>query len=331
MRPAGTYLITASQIRSAFGMPEAVQSVEEAFRLYGEERTQMPPKVYLSFEKGDLRTMPAYLPTMGIAGVKNVNVHPANTGVPVVMATITLVDPDTGFPLAIMDGTYLTGLRTGAAGAVAARWLARQDSRVAGFIGAGVQAETQLEGLMVTMPGIRTVLACDVDTAKAERFCVRAAERHGLEAAQAASAQRVVSESDILTTTTPSRRPVVRNEWVRPGLHINAIGADALGKQELDPAILKCARLVVDNWEQACHSGEVNVPLSEGLLTRQDVACDIGELLTGRKAGRENPDDVTVFDSTGLAVQDISCAFAVYGKLTSDEKARASLKRVEFF
>ncbi len=331
MTPRVTYLISASEIRTAFGMKEAVECVQNAFRLYGEGKVQMPPKLYLTFEKGDLRTMPVYLPTLGIAGVKNVNAHPDNRDIPAVMATITLVDPDDGFPLAIMDGTYLTNLRTGAAGAVAARHLARKDSRVAGFVGTGAQAHTQLDGLMVTMPRIRKVLAYDVEPARAESFCARAADKHKLEAVPADGLEQVVSQSDVLATTTPVREPIVRDEWVRPGTHINAIGADAPGKQELDPAILKRARVVVDNWEQASHSGEINVPLSKGLITRGDIVCDVGELVAGRKKVRQTKADITVFDSIGLAVQDISCALAVYEKLTSDEQARAGLCQVKFF
>jgi len=331
MAPPVTYLISASQSRDVFTMPDAVECVEEAFRLYGEGKVQMPPKVYLSFEKGDLRTMPVYLPTMGVAGVKNVNVHPGNTDMPTVMATITLVDPANGFPIAVMDATYLTSLRTGAAGGVAARHLARRDSSAAGFIGTGVQAHTQLDALMVTMPAVRKVLAFDVDSGRAGRFCAECAERYGLETVQSPTAAEVVNQSDILTTATPSREPVVQGEWVRPGTHINAIGADAQGKQELDPAILKAARVVLDNWEQASHSGEVNVPLSKGLITRQDIACDIGELVAGVKKGRQGPDDVTVFDSTGLAVQDVTCAFAIYRRLVSDDNARCALTRFEFF
>jgi alanine dehydrogenase len=326
-----TFVIAAAEIEAGFRMPEAVECVEDAFRLYGEGKVQMPPKVYLTFEWGDLRTMPVYVPTLGVAGVKNVNVHPGNRGMPTVMATITLVDPRTGFPLAIMDGTYLTSLRTGAAGAVAARYLAREDARVAGFVGAGRQAATQLDGLMITRPGIRSVLACDLDTDSSRRFCLQCRERYDIEAASAASIEEVVRSSDILTTTTPARTPIVRDEWVRPGTHINAIGADAPGKQELDPAILKRARIVIDSWEQASHSGEINVPLAQGLLTRDDIACDIGELVTGRKPGRTRPDDVTVFDSTGLAVQDIACACAVYRKLASDEQALARIRRIRFF
>ena len=324
-----TRIITASEIRPVFGMKEAVESVENAFILYGQGDVQMPPKVYMTFDAGDLRTMPVYMPTMGIAGVKNVNVHPANTDVPPVMATITLVDPADGFPLAIMDGTYVTNMRTGAAGGVAAKYLARADSEVVGFVGAGHQAHTQLEALCITMGNIKAVVVFDPNREMTEDLCKVASVRHGLEAVRAADLGQVVSRADIVVTTTPVRDPIVEDEWVRPGTHINAIGADAAGKQELDPAILKRACVVIDNWEQASHSGEVNVPLSTGAITREDIACDIGELLTGRGTGRQGPDDISVFDSTGLAVQDISCAFAAYRKLQVQPSTR--LREVAFF
>jgi alanine dehydrogenase len=326
-----TYLVSASQIEAVFTMRDAVECVEAAFRLYGEEKVQMPPKVYLTFEKGDLRMMPVYLPTLSIAGVKIVNVHPQNRDIPAVMGITVLVDPATGLPLAVLDATYLTALRTGAAGAVAARYLARDDSRVVGFVGAGRQAETQLDGLMVTRPGIAKVLAYDLDSSKAERFCARCRALYSLEATTTSGPQGAVNGADIVVTTTPSRAPVVRGDWVCPGTHINAIGADAPGKQELDPAILLRARVVIDNWEQASHSGEINVPLAQGLIARRDISCDIGEVVTGRRTARQAPTDVTVFDSTGLAIQDIACAFQVYRRLTATEAGRQELATIELF
>ena len=331
MPSKATCLITSSQIEPVFKIVDAVRCVENAFRLYGEGKVQMPPKVYLTFETGDLRAMPVYLPTLGIAGLKSVTVHPQNRELPTVMATILLVDPQSGFPLAMMDGTYLTDLRTGAAGAVAAKYLARADSAVAGFVATGRQAQTQLDGLMVTMPGIRKVLAYDLNRDRAQSFCDRCEKTYGREARPVDSVEEVVRQSDIIVTTTPARGPVVQSAWVRPGAHINAIGADAKGKQELDPAILKRARVVVDNWEQASHSGEINVPVSQGLIRRGDLVGDIGDLVTGRKKGRVTPQDITVFDSTGLAVQDITCAFEVYQTLTGNEKARQGLRTIGFF
>jgi len=326
-----TVLITRRDVEAVFGIAEAVDAVEEAFRLYGEGEVEMPPKLYLTFDKGDLRCMPAWAPAIGFASVKNVNVHPRNESLPTVMATISLVDPETGFPLAVMDGTLLTSLRTGAAGAVAARHLSREDSHTAGFIGAGRQARTQMEGLRIVRPGIERAVAFDMSAEHAAAFCEWCREIGIREAVAAGDPEEAAREADVLVTTTPSREPVVRDEWVRAGTHINAIGADAPGKQELDPQILRRARLVIDNWEQASHSGEVNVPLSEGVITRDDVLGDIGQVVTGKVKGREGDDDVTVFDSTGLAVQDLACAAAVWRRVCGDEQLRNGLPSVAFF
>ncbi len=324
-----TYLLTRADVQKALSMADAVRAVEAAFVAYGEGRAQMPPKSYLRFERGDLRCMPAYLADVGLAAVKNVNVHPLNEELPTVMATVTVFDPDTGFPLAIMDGTYLTAMRTGAAGGIAAKYLARRDSAVACFVGAGRQAATQLAALMTTMPNIRKVLACDVDADRAEAFARGSAATYNVEASAAPLAD-AVSAADIVTTLTPVREPLIMKDYVRPGTHINAIGADAPGKQELESAILQAAKVVVDNWEQAAHGGEINVAVSQGLIARDDIHAEIGEVVTGKRPGRQSPDEITVFDSTGLAIQDVACAAHVYRRLTSDAHARASLQTVDF-
>jgi alanine dehydrogenase len=325
-----TYIIKRSEIEKAFKMEDYVSAIERVFRLYGEGGVQMPPKVYLSFDKGDLRCMPAYIPNMNIAGIKNVNVHPKNQGMPTVMATIALVNPETGYPIAIMDGTYITNMRTGAAGAVASKYLSRENSKVAAFIGAGAQARTQLEGLLVARPGINRVLVYDASEASMDSFVQDAKDKHGLDVEKASSVKDAVREADIATTTTPVRSPIVMAQDIRGGTHINAIGADAEGKEELDPEILKKARIVIDNWEQASHSGEVNVPISKGIITREDIHADIGEIVSGKKPGRESPEQITVFDSTGLAIQDISAATEIFRKLISDKGLEAKLEKVEF-
>ncbi len=329
MSKSETLLITRSQVRAVLTMEDALAAVEAVFKAYGEGRTQMPPKSYLVFEKGDLRCMPAYLPEVGLATVKNVNVHPHNTDLPPVMATVTLFDPGTGSPLAIMDGTYLTAMRTGAAGGVAAKYLAREDAATAGLVGAGRQAETQLAALMGVRPGIRRVMVCDADAGRAAALAERAGEDYGVETF-VCSLEEAVRAADVLVTTTPVHKPLVRAEWVRPGTHVNAIGADASGKQELESDLVRAAKVVVDNWEQASHGGEINVPVAQGVIRREDIFADLGEVVSGKKPGRESADEITVFDSTGLAVQDAACAAHVYRKLTASEGAPTGLRTIDF-
>jgi alanine dehydrogenase len=325
-----TYLITRSQVENAFEMRDYVATIEDAFKLYGQGQVQMPAKVYLTFERGDLRSMPAYLPSMKIAGVKNVNVHSCNKAFPTVMATISLFDIETGFVLTVMDGTHITKMRTGAAGAVAAKYLSKEDSSLAAFIGAGVQAQTQLDGLLITRPGICKLTAYDINEKHMRDFAEYANIKYGLDTELAKTVKQAVHDADIVTTTTPVRKPVVKAEYIRPGTHINAIGADASGKQELDPQILKKARVVIDNWQQASHSGEINVAISKGIISKDDIYADIGQIVTGQKAARQSANQITVFDSTGLAIQDISAAGRIYEKLTSDPNLEAKLEKISF-
>ncbi len=326
-----TYIIARDMIENAFSMADFISIIEKAFELYGRGQVQMPPKQYLTFDKGDLRCMPVYIPAMNTAGVKNVNVHPANDDLPAVMATITLIDPETGFPLAIMDGTHITRMRTGAAGGVAAKYLSRADSKTAACIGTGTQAASQLQALLITRPGISKVVLFDIRAECMERFADMVKQKYGLVATCAASVKKAVKNADIVITTTTVRSPIVQSEWIRPGTHINAIGADAKGKQELDPAILKRAKVVIDNWEQASHSGEINVAVADGTITRKDIHADIGEIVTAKKPARQTGEEITVFDSTGLAIQDISAATMIYRKLISDETLTAKLETFEFF
>ena len=324
-----TYLIRKSVVQKALNMAECICCVENVFTLYGRGETQMPAKVYLSFEEGDLRCMPAFIPSMKAAGVKNVNVHPANRDLPAVMATITLIDPEDGFPLALMDGTYITAMRTGAAGAVGAKYLSREDSKVAAFIGTGVQARTQLEALLVVRHKIVGITAYDVDKKAMEDFAREAAVKYGLKALCAGSVNEATADADVVVTATPARKPIVMNGDIRDGAHINAVGADAAGKQELDPVLLKRARVVIDNWEQSSHGGEINGPFSKGVITRKDIYADIGEIVTGKKRARTSADQVTVFDSTGLAIQDIAVAHSILARVMSGRKLRDQVREVD--
>ena len=292
-------------------MPGALSVVEEAFLEHGMGRVQMPPKSYLYFPTGDLRTMPAYLETAGIAGVKIVNVHPGNpeAGLPTVMAVVVLNSIETGAPLAVMDGTYLTDMRTGAAGGVAADRLARTDAAVVGMVGVGRQARTQLRAIC-EVRSIEAVKITDCSDASCRQF-IDDTKDLGCEIT-VVDGIRQVCDCDILVTTTPVREPIVADGWVPDGTHINAIGADAAGKEELDPEILKRSRIVIDDPAQAFHSGEVNVPLKLGIISEGDIYGTLGEIVAGIKPGRTDDDEITVFDSTGLAIQDVSTANHVY-------------------
>jgi alanine dehydrogenase len=279
------------------------RAVEAAFADHGKGLVQMPPKVYITLPAGDFRTMPAYLPTPGIAGVKVVNVHPDNpkVGLPTVMALTIILDTATGQPTAILNATRLTDLRTGAAGAIAAKYLAPQKECVLGVIGTGRQAEAQVRATAQELT-LTSVRVWSRNSAHAKAFARRLTPLD----AESVSLEKAC-DCDVLVTTTPSRTPVVKSEWIHAGTHINAIGADAPGKEELDPDILHRARVFVDDPAQAFHSGEINVPISRGIYQPWMIAGTLGEIVIGKRK-RENKDEITVFDSTGLAIQDLAIA-----------------------
>jgi ornithine cyclodeaminase/alanine dehydrogenase len=300
-----TLVLTRAEIEAIATMKLAVQAVEDAFAAFGRGEVIMPPKVYLSIEDhdGDFRAMPARLGDY--AGIKWVNVHAQNRkrhGLPTVMAVYVLNDASSAFPLAIMDGTSLTALRTGAAGGVASKHLVSRPPSTIGFIGCGAQARTLYDAHRAVFDGFEG-LVHDRNPQAAARLATEVGARVvSLEEAAGA---------DIVCTATPSRSPFVRPEWIRPGAHINAMGADAPGKQELHSAILKNARVYIDDIHQAVASGEINVPLAKGEILRSDIAGTLGEIVAGRLP-KPPAGSTTIFDSTGLAIQDVALAQALY-------------------
>ncbi len=308
--------ITEEKIKESLSMKECINIVKKVFLDYVEGKAKMPPKNYLFFPKGYLRIMPAHLLEENVVGIKIVNVHPKNPPkLPSVMATILLFSTDNGKLLTIMDGTYITAMRTGAAGAIAAKYLARENSKIASFIGCGVQSYTQLDGLL-NVRKIQEVKAYDINKKNLENFCEYANSL--VKTNKVESVEDACRDADIIVTTTPSRKPIVKVEYVKNGCHINAIGADAPGKQELESVLLKKAKIVVDDIEQAKHSGEINVPLKRKTIMLNQVYAKLGEIVAGKKPGRKNEDEITLFDSTGLAIQDAAVAAFIYNKLKSN-------------
>lgn len=307
-------ILTGAEILQVLDMELALQAAAAAFLAYGEGRVNMPPKAYLQLPKGDFRAMyGAITLEEEICGLKWVNVHPENPqrGLPTVMAKIILNDPASALELADMDGTYITNYRTGAAGGLAVKYLARPEASRLGLIGAGVQARMQVAAILKVRP-IREITIYNRSSARAQALMLELTSRCDVQVRVAASPAEAVRDQDIVVTTTPSREPLVYHDWVSPGTHINAIGADAPGKQELDPAILQRARIIIDDWAQAQHSGEINVPLAQGLLRPEQIAGTLGEVVAGRIPGRQDPEEITVFDSTGLIIQDLALGYAVW-------------------
>jgi alanine dehydrogenase len=312
-----TLLLDPEDVEASAQLPKVIDAVEGAFGAYARGATQMPAKSYIDLPQydGDFRSMPAYIDaTEGTgenweaAGVKWVNSHVSNPDrhdLPTVMGTVIYSDPETAFPLAVMDGTHLTRLRTGAATAVATKYLAREDATSLGLVGAGIQAYTQLEAI-AEVRDIERVVVADVDPDSRREFV----DRYGDDYHVTEGTNAEAAACDVVSTTTPVREPVV--EAVGDRTHVNAMGADAEGKHEIADHVLRNAKLVIDDYDQCTHSGEINVPWREGLLGDADLHGELGDIVAGTVEGRTAEDGVTVFDSTGLAIQDVAAAHVVY-------------------
>ncbi|WP_135827403.1 ornithine cyclodeaminase family protein [Halorussus halobius] len=309
-----TLLLNRDAVDENTQMGDVIRAVEEAFAAYARGDAQMPAKSYIDLPQynGDFRSMPAYMEAddWDAAGIKWVNVHPDNPenfDLPTVMGTMVYSDPETAVPLAIMDGTELTMKRTGAAAAVATDHLAIEDATSLGVVGAGVQSYTQLEAIAEVRP-ISEVVVSDLDEERVAAFIDYFEREFDVRAGSIEEAARC----DVLSTVTPVEEPIVSREAVGEHTHVNAMGADAEGKHELADDLLLDSKLVIDDHAQTTHSGEINVPYREGVLTDDDVYGELGDIVVGDVEGRTDDDGVTVFDSTGLAIQDVAAAHVVY-------------------
>jgi alanine dehydrogenase len=320
-----TLLLSGDDVRAHAPLSAVVPAVEAAFGAFARGDAQMPAKSYIDLPgyNGDFRSMPAYLstPEWDAAGLKWINVHPDNPetfDLPTVLGTMIYSDPETAFPLAILDGQELTQLRTGAAAAVATDHLAVADATSLGIVGAGVQSYTQLRAISQVRDVERVVIA-DRDADKTARFVATFEDEFDVVGGSVAEA----AACDVLSTVTPVESPIVPREAVGPHTHINAIGADAAGKHELDDQVVLDAKLVIDDYEQTTHSGEINVPWSRGVLDDGDIHGSVGEVVIGEKPGRVADDGITVFDSTGLAIQDVAAAHVAYEHATDADAGYA--------
>jgi alanine dehydrogenase len=301
-----TLLLDNRAVNNLMKMMDVMAVVEDAFKMWGEGKATMPAKAYLPVEEGDFRAMPAALP--GCAGLKWVNAHPRNLrrNLPSVMAVIIYNDPETGYPLAIMDATRITAYRTGAASAIASRYLARRNSHTLGIIGAGYQAQTQILA-HARLFDISLINVCDISNTAVQKL-LKIFPEYPFKVCSVKEA----AASDIVCTLTPSREPILKRDWVAPGTHINAVGADAAGKQELEYSILSDAVVVVDDMRQAIAGGEINVPIKKGQYASSQIYGTLAELVTGAKKGRTDDRAITVFDSTGIAIEDMAVARLIY-------------------
>lgn len=310
-------ILSRRDVLELLTLRDCIAAVEAAFRLHAEGRTFGPGVLGVPAQGGGFHIKAAGLVSdrSYFAAKTNANFpdNPRRCGLPTIQGTVVLADAQTGTPLAVMDSGSVTALRTGAATAVAAKFLARRDARSATIVGCGVQGEIQLAALAAVLP-LQHAWVLDTDHARAESLAARAEPKLGIRVEAGRDLRGALRQSDVCVTCTPSRRAFVAREDIAAGSFIAAVGADSQGKQELEPALLAASTLVVDVLEQCAEIGELQHVLAAGLMTRDQVYAELADVVIGRRPGRTHDDEITVFDSSGTALQDVAAAMVVYEK-----------------
>jgi alanine dehydrogenase len=324
-------LLSRSEVGECLSMKDAISAVRVAYSAFAKGRVQMPDVQHLDVHKynGEVDIKSGFIEDFGLMGTKIASgfYDNAKKGLPPGIAVIVLLDLETSIPLAIMDGTHITAYRTGAAGAVAASVLARKNSTHVSILGAGTQGRMQLIALKELFD-IQHVTIWDIEQTLARKYADEMSRVLSIDIKVVDRPEKSVIDADILVTATPSRKALITADVVHDGLHINAIGADGPGKQELDPLIMtRASKIVVDSVSQCVRIGEIQHAIGQGLITKENIHAEIGEILNSDKAGRENDNELTVFDATGLSAQDIAAAKMVF----EEAKKRGHGKRINLF
>ena len=313
-----TRLLSRKEIESFLTMRMCMDAVEKAFADLATGNATMPPRtpILVPDKHGLALFMPAHLRTLGALGAKIVTVYKDNVGkhdLPTVMGTIILLDEETGFPVALMDGGYLTAMRTGAVSGVAAKYMARPDARVAALFGTGVQAFTQVLAVHEAC-SLSEVLAYSLDPVDVRRnFAERVRAKTAVPVSLVEDPAAAVAQADIVILATTASTPVVNGQWLRPGTHITGVGSHAPGARELDSLTVQKSRVVCDLTD-ACkaEAGDLILPAQAGEWTWDKVIGNLGDVVIGSVPGRTSPDEITLFKSVGLAIQDVAAARLVF-------------------
>ena len=312
-----TLVLTRSQVRAILGWDECIAAVENAFRLHGEGRSLGPGVLGVRAPHGGFHVKAAGLDLgrLYFAAKTNANFsdNPRRHGLPAIQGVIVLCDAGDGRPLAVMDSIEVTIRRTAAATAVAAKHLARTDARAVTVCGCGNQGRAQIRALARVLE-LERAYAWDADEATARSYAAEMARELGIDVAPVASPAAGLERSEVCVTCTPSRAPYLMREHVREGTFVAAVGADSADKQELAPALMAAATVVTDVTDQCASIGDLHHALAAGAMSRDSVHAELAELVAGTKAGRRSAGEITIFDSTGTALQDVAAAALVYEK-----------------
>ena len=316
MSKRGTRVITRSEVRELLTLERCIAAVEEAFRQHGAGAAGRPGILGMHGENGGFHVKAAFAQDVPLFAAKmnaNFPQNPRDFNLPTIQGVIVLSDSLNGYPLAVIDSTEITILRTAAATAVAARSLARPDSSTATICGCGYQAGAQLEALAAVRP-IRRAFAFDLDPARARSFAGQISSQGSLAVEPEEQLSRATLQSDIVVTCTPAKKFYLTTGHVRPGTFVAAVGADSEDKQELEPSLLAGSKVVADIAEQAAAIGDSHHAIACGAMSRNDIYGELSEVVAGAKPGRTSDLEITVFDSTGTALQDVAAAAVVHGE-----------------
>ncbi len=310
-----TLLLTRRDVEALLDFRACIDAVEEAFRAHGTGRAPPPAVLGIHVDDGGfhIKAGTLRLDRHYFAAKTNANfpANPARHGLPTIQGVILLSDAERGFPLAILDSQEITRVRTAAATAVAARFLARTEAGTVTICGCGIQGEAQLRALALVRP-VRRAFAVDTDLATARRFARAMSTALDMPVDVATSLAAAARASDIVVTCTPARAPVLGNGDVGPGAFVAAVGADNPEKHEIDPLLMARATVVTDVTSQAASMGDLHHAIAAGAMSVGAVHAELGEIVAGRKPGRSSHAEVIVFDSTGMALQDVAAAAIVY-------------------
>lgn len=317
-------LLNRDDLKALLTMKEAIELVEKGFLLLHQKKVLMPSRSVIScpYHDGSLLFMPVVVEEeKPFLVAKVITVYPYNQQLfncPALQGFTMIFEAESGRPLALMDAHFLTALRTGAAGGVALKYLARKEARIITLFGAGPQARTQLEAARSVLPVERCYLISFQDPREKD-FAREMSNQLQIEVVITEDRESAVRASEVIITATNSKEPVFDGRWLRPGTHITAIGSFKPEVRELDSETIKISRVFVDNLEAAREeAGDIIIPIQEGRLTWDKVAGEIGEVIAGEKKGRQNPEEITVFKSVGLAIQDAMVAVGSYRKALSE-------------
>lgn len=317
MKSQGTLILSRSEVAELLGIEDYIAAVERVFQLYGEGKTQPPGILGVHAHDGGFHIKAGCLELDRSFFAAKINANfPQNVnrfGLPLIQGVVVLADAQNGYPLAIMDSIEITIRRTGAATAVAAKYLARPDSESILICGGGNQGRVSIQALSKIF-SLKHAFAYDVDETQAQRFASEVSAALEIPVETTGDLREALKRSDICVTCTPSTRYFLKQEDVQPGTFVAAVGADSETKQELEPALLARNKTVVDIMDQCASIGELHHAIASGLMTRHHVHAELGEIVAGTKPGRTSPDEIIIFDSTGMALQDVITAATVYTK-----------------